>query len=493
MSEFISASHNAKSRNKVQYDRNWRTKMKIVLAQIKLKTGDYKFDFENIVTNVNNDVDLVIFPQADISDLGGKDLILDEKCRHSQIEFYQKIADKRLPVSILIGDVLIRNGQVEISEDGYFEICGQKIFVSDSFIEDIKCDLYVLAKNRYFAMNTYSDFVESIETTTNFIYVNALGLADADIYAGGSFAKNENNELVMQMPVCEEDIDTVDFSRTIEFVDEPMEKQVLAVTTFALKEYCENTGFKKVVLGLSGGIDSALTASLAVKALGAENVLGILMPSMFSSEGSVKDSIKLAENLGIKTVTEPITDKFDCFMQGRERLHDLAEENLQARLRALILMFYSNRENMLLLSTGNKSESAMGFGTLYGDLAGGYNLICDLTKTNVYKLSNYINKDGEIIPQEIIDKAPSAELHPGQKDSDRLPEYEILDKIIEMYLEQNCSVDEICKKFDRTTVEEIVRKIYRFQFKRHQGCLGVRLCERSFCAGIDLPVVQKFY
>ncbi len=244
---------------------------------------------------------------------------------------------------------------------------------------------------------------------------------------------------------------------------------------------------------MSGGIDSALTAALAVAALGAENVFGILMPSMFSSEGSVTDSLKLAENLGMQTVKEPITPLFDAFMQDRERRHDLAEENLQARLRGLILMFYSNRENMLLLSTGNKSESAMGFGTLYGDLAGGYNLICDLTKTNVYKLSNYINRNGEIIPQAIIDKAPSAELHPNQKDSDRLPEYDLLDQIIEMYLEQNCSVEEIYEKFNKSIVDEVVRKIYRFQFKRHQVCLGVRLTERAFCGGTNLPVIQKFY
>lgn len=463
--------------------------MRITLAQIKLKTGDFEFNFENIVKNINGNSDLIIFPQANIEDLGGKDLILDEKCRICQSEFYQHVAEKNLPQNILIGDVLIRNGQVEFSDE--YEICGKKVFVSDTFIEDIDCDLYVLAKNRYFAMNTYKDFVDSIETHTDFVYVNALGLADADVYAGGSFAKNADNELVMQMPLCQEDIDTVDFSRRIEFVDEPMEKQVLAVTTFALKEYCENTGFKKVVLGLSGGIDSALTAALAVKALGAENVFGILMPSMFSSEGSVKDSLKLAENLGMQTVTEPITPLFDAFMHERSREHDLAEENLQARLRALILMFYSNRENMLLLSTGNKSESAMGFGTLYGDLAGGYNLICDLTKTNVYKLSNYINHDGEIIPQEIIDKAPSAELHPNQKDSDRLPEYDMLDEIIEMYLEQNISADEI--PYDRAVVDEVIRKIHRFQFKRHQACLGVRLTERAFVGGVNLPVVQSLY
>ena len=156
-------------------------------------------------------------------------------------------------------------------------------------------------------------------------------------------------------------------------------------------------------------------------------------------------------------------------------------------------MFYSNRDGYLLLSTGNKSESAMGFGTLYGDLAGGYNMICDLTKTNVYKVSNYINKDVEIIPQAIIDKAPSAELHPNQKDQDRLPEYTVLDDIIEMYLEQNISVDEICEKYDRKIVEEVVKKIYRMQFKRHQGCLGIRLTEKAFVGGTNLPVVQRFY
>lgn len=468
--------------------------MKTVLAQIKLKTADFKFNAENIINNAAKcDCDLIIFPQSDIEDLGGKDLVLDETCRKRQYEFYQEIADRNFKQNILIGDILIRNGEIEVSHNGFFDVNGKKVFVSDTYLEDVECDLYVLAKNRYFARNTYMDFVDSIQTDCNLIYVNAIGIADENIFAGGSFAKNANNELVLQMPVCKEDIETVDFSRVIEFFDEAEEAQILDVVTFALKEYCENTGFKKVVLGLSGGIDSALTAAIAVKALGADSVTGIMMPSMYSSEGSVTDSIKLAENLGIKTITEPITPLFNAFMQGRESLRDLAEENLQARLRGLILMFYSNRENMLLLSTGNKSESAMGFGTLYGDMAGGYNVICDLTKTNVYKLSNYINKDGEIIPQAIIDKAPSAELHPGQKDQDRLPEYAVLDDIIELYVEKNIPLDKIYEKFDKQLVNEVIRKICRMQFKRYQSCLGARLTERSFANGVNLPVVQKFY
>ena len=468
--------------------------MKIAVAQIKLKTADFNFNAQNIINFAQNcDCDLIVFPQADIEDLGGKDLVLDETCRKKQHDFYQSIADKNFKQNILIGDILIRNGEIEVADYGFFDICGNKVYVSDTYIDDVECDLFILAKNRYFAINTYKDFVNSIETKCNFIYINAIGIADENIFAGGSFAKNVNNQLVLQMPVCKEDIETVDFSRVIEFFDEQQEAQISKAITFALKEYCENTGFQKVVLGLSGGIDSALTAALAAMALGSDNVLGIMMPSMFSTEGSITDSVKLAENLGIKTITEPITPLFDAFMKGRERLHDLAEENLQARLRGLILMFYSNRENMLLLSTGNKSESAMGFGTLYGDLAGGYNLICDLTKTNVYKLANYINKDKEIIPQAIIDKAPSAELHPGQKDQDRLPEYAVLDDIIEMYVEENIPLEKIYEKYGKPLVDETIRKIYRMQFKRHQSCLGVRLTERSFCNGVNLPVVQRYY
>ena len=468
--------------------------MKVTLAQTKYKTGDFKFNYDSIVEKiVNINSDLIVMPQVGLEDIGGKDLLLDENANNAQSEMYSKIAENFADKTILIGDVLICKGEISLSVDGFYDICGKRVFVADFYNSEVECDLYILAKNRYYAMKSYDDFIDSIEPSSDFVYVSAIGMADSNVYAGGSFAKNKFGVAVAQLPLCEEGVVEIDFSKTIDFQTTDIQEQVYKVTTFALKEYCENTGFKQVVLGLSGGIDSALTATLAVKALGAENVLGILMPSMFSSEGSISDSLKLAENLGMNTVKEPITPLFDAFMQNRERRHDLAEENLQARLRALILMFYSNRENRLLLSTGNKSESAMGFGTLYGDLAGGLNLICDLTKTNVYKLANYINKDGEIIPQTIIDKAPSAELHPGQKDQDRLPEYAVLDDILVMYFEQNIPQEEIYKKYDKSIVDEVIKKTYRMQFKRHQGCLGIRLTERSFCGGIDLPVVQKMY
>ena len=467
--------------------------MKIALAQIKLKTANFTYNYENIVKNIENtEADLIVFPSAELSSLGGKDLVFDENLVQKEIDLYEKIAENDYDKAVLIGNVLIKNGIAEDVE--FFELNDKKIFVSDEFIEDVDCDVYVLSKNRYFAMNTYNDFVESIDAKADFIYVNSIGMADESIFAGGSFAKNKENSVVLQMPLCEESVEVIDFLADDCFQNEVTMEAVYKVATFALKEYCENTGFKKVVLGLSGGIDSALTAALAVDAIGKENVLGVMMPSMFSSQGSIDDSVELAQNLGIKTLKHSITPLFDNFIEkiAHERRHDLAEENLQARLRGLIMMFFSNRDGYLLLSTGNKSEAAMGYGTLYGDLAGGYNIICDLTKTNVYRLSNYINRNGEIIPQAIIDKAPSAELRPNQKDQDSLPEYEILDDIIEMYVEQNCPIEEIYVKYDKSVVDETIRKISKTQFKRKQCCLGLRLTERSFLNGVAYPIVRGF-
>lgn len=466
--------------------------MQIVLAQTKYKTGDFEYNYKQISEQVTTkQFDLIVFP--DIEDLGEKDLNYDEKYLADLNNFYEQIAKNYPDKNVLIGQILIKNGEIELTEDGFYEIDGECIYVDDIYRDDVVCDLYILAKNKYFVKDTYKDFVDSINTRNNFIYINSVAMCDCNIYAGGSFAKNKDNELVLHFPICETVATEIDLTKTIKFKEAIEEELIYKVLTFALKEYCENSGFKKVILGLSGGVDSAIVAALAAHSIGKENVLGVMMPSMYSSEGSITDSEKLAHNLGIEITTEPITPFFKKFMENKENLGDLAEENLQARIRGLILMFISNRDNRLLLCTSNKSEAAMGFGTLYGDLAGGLNIICDLTKTNVYKLCNYINRNEEVIPNEILTKAPSAELRPNQKDQDRLPEYAILDDIIEMYLEKNTPYEIMYNKYGKELVDEIIKKIYRFQFKRKQNCLGVRITERSFCEGINLSITQRYF
>lgn len=466
--------------------------MNIAIAQIKYKSADFIFNYENIIKFFDNNYDLIIYP--DVDDISS--MKFDSQYKKATDNFYEKLCKKFKNHIVLIGTKLIKFGHLYDIKNGYFDLCGEKIFVSDEYRENIDCDLYILSKNRYYAMNTYEKFVENIVVRNNFVYVNAIMLKDENVYCGQSFAKNSDNNLVYSAPLLKEGLFYVDFSADVQkFKLTEKEEEIFNLTTFALREYCENIGFEKVILGLSGGIDSALTAVLAKEAIGAENVYTIMLPSKYSSEGSIKDSEKLVKNIGINVLTIPISPLFDCFMENvaKEYKMDLAEENLQSRLRGLILMFYSNRENCLLLSTGNKSEIACGYGTLYGDMCGGLNLIADLTKTNVYKLSNWINRNGEIIPQEIIDKAPSAELRPNQKDNDSLPEYDILDNIIVDYIENGLSYDKLISNYEKNVVDKTLKLIYRAQFKRNQACLGIRLTENAFCANIKLPVLQCIY
>ena len=461
--------------------------MKITLAQIKYKYANFNFNYENIISNFDNNADLTIYPEIEINSA----MSFDSNYQSAKKNFYERLCKNFSDKTVLIGNKLIKNGKLHDLKNGYFDLQGNKIYVSDEYKDNVDCDLYILAKNRYYTMN--SDFIENIVTNKNFICANAIMLEDENVYAGQSFAKNNNNELIAELPILDEKIVNIDFSEKTTPANLQTEEEVFKITTFAIKDYCENTGFKKVILGLSGGIDSALTAVLAKEAIGAENVYTIMLPSKYSSEGSIKDSEKLVKNTGINVSTIPITPLFDCFMEKNEHKTDLAEENLQSRLRGVILMFTSNRENCLLLSTGNKSEVACGYGTLYGDMCGGLNVIADLTKTNVYKLSNWINRNGEVIPKEIIEKAPSAELRPNQKDQDSLPEYEILDKIIEDYIEKQLPYEELISTYDKNIVDKTIKLIYRAQFKRNQACLGIRLTENAFCASIKLPIIQAVY
>lgn len=465
--------------------------MKVTLAQIKYKPADFEYNYKNIIENFVNSSDLMVYPDFEANNL----MDFDSNYSAKKIEFFEKLCKNFKNDTVLIGTKLIKNGKLHDLLNGYFDCENEKIYVSNEYKSDIDCDLYILSKNSYYAIGSHDKFVENIVPNHNFIYVNSIMMSDENIFSGQSFAKNSKNEIVAQLPLLEEKTLEINWENVQKSIKTDENEEIFKVTTFALKEYCENTGFKKVVLGLSGGIDSALTAVLAKEAIGAENVYTILLPSKYSSEGSVKDSIKLVENIGIHDKTVSIEPLFDCFMEkvAKENKMDLAEENLQSRLRGLILMFTSNRENCLLLTTGNKSEVACGYGTLYGDMCGGLNLIADLTKTRVYALSNWLNRNGEVIPQEIIDKAPSAELRPNQKDQDSLPEYVVLDGIIVDYIENQMSYENLISKYDKNIVDKTLKLIYRAQFKRNQACLGVRLTENAFCSNVKLPILQHIY
>ncbi|HQO03753.1 MAG TPA: NAD(+) synthase, partial [Spirochaetota bacterium] len=255
---------------------------------------------------------------------------------------------------------------------------------------------------------------------------------------------------------------------------------------------------RDVVLGLSGGIDSALTAALAVQALGPEHVTGITMPSIYSSRGSVDDSMALARNLGMTIHTLPITDLFNLYRDSLgpvfgDRPEDITEENIQARIRGNLLMSMSNKFGSLLLTTGNKSELATGYCTLYGDMSGGLAVISDCPKTLVYELSRHINRDREIIPVSTIEKPPSAELRENQKDEDSLPPYEILDGILELYIEAKMSSDEIISQgYDPETVLFVLRLVNRSEYKRIQAATGLKVTSKAFGIGRRIPIANRF-
>ena len=275
-------------------------------------------------------------------------------------------------------------------------------------------------------------------------------------------------------------------------------KEIHDGLVLGVKDYFGKLGFTKAIIGLSGGIDSAITTVLAVEALGADNVRVILMPSQFSSQHSVDDSVKLSETLGIQYDIIHIEDIYKSYMSKLEPIFgdlpfNVTEENLQARARGMLLMAVSNKFGNIVLNTSNKSEAAVGYGTLYGDMCGGLSVIGDVYKTEVYELAHYINRDEEIIPNHIITKPPSAELRPNQKDSDSLPDYDILDEILKLYIEDRQGPDEIIAKgHDPALVKRILRLVNINEFKRYQTAPALRVSSKAFGMGRRMPIVGKY-
>jgi NAD+ synthetase len=339
-------------------------------------------------------------------------------------------------------------------------------------------------------------------------YCNAVGGNDQLVFDGNSIAVNASGELIAQLPGFREEeaiIDT-DATSVIEFREGKTPEELFAALSLGLRDYLRKCNFKSAVLGLSGGVDSAVVAVIAVDALGAENVVGVSMPSPYSSRGSVDDALALARNLGINCLEIPITNAFAVFKaQFSEIFKGLpeneTEENMQPRLRAMTLMALSNKFGHLLLTTGNKSELAVGYCTMYGDMAGGLAVISDVPKTMVYELVRWINSDyasrggrrREIIPRSTIEKAPSAELKPNQTDQDVLPPYEILDEILRLYVEENLSArDIITRGFDEKTVRWVQRRVDLNEYKREQAAPGLKVTSLAFGVGRRMPIAQKY-
>jgi len=334
-----------------------------------------------------------------------------------------------------------------------------------------------------------------------FVFVNQVGGNDELIFDGRSMVVWPDGSLAAYLPAFEERVEVVDLARPggpIPFAPADPTASVYDALVLGLRDYVRKCGFEKAVIGLSGGVDSAVVCALAASALGAKNVLGVSMPSPYTSAASIEDAAALAANLGVQLKTVPIERIYEAYLETLRPLFmettlGIAEENIQARVRGNILMAISNKYGHLVLSTGNKSEHAVGYCTLYGDMSGGLSVISDVPKTMVYELARHVNREREIIPSRTIERPPSAELRPDQKDQDSLPPYEVLDPILDLYIEDGRSRRDIVKAgFDRATVDWVVRTMNASEYKRRQAAPGLRVTSKAFGMGRRVPVAARY-
>jgi NAD+ synthase (glutamine-hydrolysing) len=522
--------------------------MKIAISQLNYTIGDFEANKTKIIDSINKakaqQAQLVIFAEGAICGTPAYDLLKKytflEYCEESLVE----IASYCDGISALVGLPIVGEGgtvsaaayihnrqiiqfigkksiatreekQYLVEGDGceYITVADKKLAVmvgedihsADQFAPeaDIIVNLRAQPYSRGVVERRYAYYKEaSYRMGKPMVYVNQVGGQTDIIYDGSSAAFNAKGEAVALLSNFAEDFQVVDASITNSALVVPRQNKtanVFEAMKLGLKDYFAKNGFKKACIGLSGGIDSAVVAAMAVEALGAENVRVLLMPSQFSSDHSVADAVEMAERIGVQYNVVPITEAYHAIVETMKPVmggteFDVTEENIQARVRAVMLMALSNKFGYIVLNTSNKSEAAAGYGTLYGDLVGSIGIIGDLYKSEIYDVARYINQIRDnIIPEHILQKEPSAELHPDQKDSDSLPSYEILDSILYRMIEKGEHREDIVNAgFDAKTVQRIHTMLFRTEFKRHQGCPVLRLSTSPLGVEFVMPLTNKY-
>lgn len=524
--------------------------MKIFVAQLNYTIGDFEGNKSKIIDSIkeakNQNCNLVVFSEMAVCGFSPKDLLLYQKFIEKCEQTIKQIAQHCEDISVLIGGIssdnknlvynsafLIENGNVKIVSKkligdenvktlDIIDIQGVKAAIVLGNIFDFHLDEKFEIKhdanliiNLYSAPFIYEYKIENIERFQLFaksanlpiICCSQVGGNDSDIYHGDSLVVNPNSLIVSKCKSFEEDFSFVNFDKEKqEFSsakkylekEESSISQIHKALVVGVRDYFKKSNLKKAIIGLSGGIDSAVTLVILSEALGAENVYGVLMPSEFSTKHSIDDAIESAKNLGCKYDIIPIKDNNHSILQSLEPFlkntkRDVTEENIQARIRMVLLMALANKFGYVLLNTSNKSEAAVGYGTMYGDMCGAMSVLGDLYKTQVYELANYINKDKIVIPVNSIVKPPSAELSPNQKDSDSLPDYQILDKILYHFIEMGENAETIANKgIDKDIVEKVLKMVQRNEWKRLQAPPVIKISSRSMSDDRVIPATAKY-
>ncbi len=532
--------------------------MRIYISQMEQRVGDLVGNAAKIIADLQEAkaqrCDVAVFPELTITGYPPEDLLLRPVFRQAAARAVQDVVAATDCVCAVFGApreagpvlhnsaLLAQHGRLigyydkqylpnygvfderryfEPGEDGIgiFDVAGWKIGIGiceDLWHDELAvrqaghpCDVWLNLNASPFHAGKQALREELVQRRARqfsapLIYVNPVGGQDEVVFDGGSHAADGEGHLLLRAPMFRSWNGYLDLAASGTEAIAPMPdelEQIWQALVLGVRDYVRRNGCRQVVIGLSGGIDSALTAAIAVEALGSAEVLGVLLPSRYSSEHSLTDAHALAKNLGIETITLPIQPGVDAaehilaptFHDWGMTQPDVTEENIQARMRGLLLMAISNKTGRMLLTTGNKSEMAVGYATLYGDMAGGFAVLKDVYKTQVLALSRWLNRHEEVIPENTIRKPPSAELRPDQKDSDSLPDYAVLDAILKAHIEQRLGVDEIAALgYDRDEVLRVVRMLQRAEYKRRQAPPGVKITGRAFGRDRRYPITHAF-